>query len=133
MAAVATGRFLSEDPLRPNAGVNFYSYVENNPILWVDPLGREAGNLNTLVPGPNGETAKATPCCARRQPFGECYSKCMAYTGSLWFWHVTWLGGVSNLIKPNPVSKAIVVTGAVVGLSRVLSCSLVCGDSCAQF
>ena len=33
------GRFISEDPLRFRAGVNFYMYVLNDPILLVDPLG----------------------------------------------------------------------------------------------
>lgn len=33
------GRFLSEDPIRFSAGVNFFSYVSNNPINLIDPLG----------------------------------------------------------------------------------------------
>ena len=35
------GRFLSEDPLRFDAGINFYSYVGNNPINANDPSGKE--------------------------------------------------------------------------------------------
>lgn len=35
------GRFLSEDPLGFRAGVNFYAYVENNPVNFNDPLGLE--------------------------------------------------------------------------------------------
>jgi RHS repeat-associated protein len=46
------GRFVSEDPLRFIAGNNFYTYVENNPINHVDPLGLESGNINQMVPGP---------------------------------------------------------------------------------
>jgi RHS repeat-associated protein len=34
-----SGRFLSEDPTRFDEGVNFYSYVGNNPIGFVDPEG----------------------------------------------------------------------------------------------
>ena len=33
------GRFVSEDPLRFAAGVNFYAYVENNPVNFNDPSG----------------------------------------------------------------------------------------------
>jgi RHS repeat-associated protein len=34
-----TGRFLSEDPLGFNEGVNFYSYVANSPVGFTDPTG----------------------------------------------------------------------------------------------
>ncbi len=33
------GRFISEDPIGFDAGVNFYSYVANRPTLLIDPLG----------------------------------------------------------------------------------------------
>ncbi len=33
------GRFISEDPLSFNGGVNFYGYVQNNPALLIDPFG----------------------------------------------------------------------------------------------
>src|SRR5712691_4632004 len=36
------GRFASEDPLRFKTGVNFYSYVKNNPINLSDPTGQAA-------------------------------------------------------------------------------------------
>jgi len=35
----ASGRFLTEDPLRFGAGTNFYRYVFNNPGNFVDPRG----------------------------------------------------------------------------------------------
>jgi RHS repeat-associated protein len=38
------GRFLSEDPVRLEAGPNFYSYVLNNPILYRDPFGWKPGD-----------------------------------------------------------------------------------------
>jgi RHS repeat-associated protein len=33
------GRFISEDPIRFQAGTGFYEYVFNNPLLWTDPRG----------------------------------------------------------------------------------------------
>lgn len=37
------GRFVSEDPIRFRAGVNFYRYVRNNSLLYVDPSGNDWG------------------------------------------------------------------------------------------
>ena len=34
-----TGRFLQTDPIGITAGLNFYNYVGNNPIRYIDPLG----------------------------------------------------------------------------------------------
>ncbi|HNH81204.1 MAG TPA: RHS repeat-associated core domain-containing protein [Acidobacteriota bacterium] len=36
------GRFLTEDPLRFQAGINFYTYTSNNPILLNDPFGLQS-------------------------------------------------------------------------------------------
>jgi uncharacterized protein RhaS with RHS repeats len=51
----ATGRFLSEDPLEFGGEINFYRYVENNPVLLIDPFGlsslifnRQNGTLTLL-------------------------------------------------------------------------------------
>lgn len=34
-----TGRFTTEDPVRFDGGINFYAYVDNNPVNRVDPSG----------------------------------------------------------------------------------------------
>src|SRR5208337_5464708 len=33
------GRFLSEDPIGFQGGINVYRYVRNNPLLLIDPMG----------------------------------------------------------------------------------------------
>ena len=39
------GRFLSEDPIGFEAGVNFYRYVNNNPLSYTDPYGEDIFTL----------------------------------------------------------------------------------------
>jgi RHS repeat-associated protein len=34
-----SGRFVSEDPARFPGGIDFYTYVENNPVNLIDPFG----------------------------------------------------------------------------------------------
>jgi RHS repeat-associated protein len=58
----STGRFVAEDPIRFDAGVDFYSYVGNNPGLWPDPLGscppqKSCGLKKAPEYGPVGHTA----------------------------------------------------------------------------
>lgn len=35
----STGRFVSEDPIELDGGINLYAYVGNSPLMWVDPFG----------------------------------------------------------------------------------------------
>jgi len=32
-------KFISEDPIGLAGGINFYAYVQNNPVNWIDPYG----------------------------------------------------------------------------------------------
>jgi len=51
----ATGRFIGEDPVGFEAGTNFYRYVRNGPIIFVDPTGLQVSygppdpSKNTIV------------------------------------------------------------------------------------
>jgi len=66
----AIGRFLQPDPIGFEAGdLNLYSYVKNNPLNFVDPLGLEEGlnaipytpiNSDNFVPGGTAEGAGIT-------------------------------------------------------------------------
>jgi RHS repeat-associated protein len=38
----STGRFMSEDPIRFDGGIDFYTYVSNNPTNFNDPLGLQS-------------------------------------------------------------------------------------------
>jgi uncharacterized protein RhaS with RHS repeats len=46
-------RFISEDPIGLNGGINLYAYVGNNPINMVDPFGLDpyAGYANGVING----------------------------------------------------------------------------------
>ncbi|EAM3331545.1 hypothetical protein E2V02_22450 [Salmonella enterica] len=35
----AQGRYITQDPIGLDGGLNSYSYVKNNPVNWIDPLG----------------------------------------------------------------------------------------------
>ncbi len=45
----AGGRFLSEDPLGFAAGINFYAYVNNNPMNFNDPMGEDGINVGITL------------------------------------------------------------------------------------
>jgi RHS repeat-associated protein len=53
----SAGRFLSEDRLRFGQGPNFYRYVQNNPLSWIDPSGN---GTTCVVVTANGMTQ--VPC-----------------------------------------------------------------------
>ncbi len=56
------GRYLQSDPLGPRAGVNPYTYVGNNPLIWSDPTGRNA--VLTTELGAEGGFVICGPACA---------------------------------------------------------------------
>jgi hypothetical protein len=58
-----TGRFISEDPIRFDGGIDFYAYVSNDPVEYIDPFGLIHYNHPPprTVP-PTGKTLAALQC-----------------------------------------------------------------------
>ncbi len=63
----SSGRFLSEDPLQLNAGMNFYEYSYNNPPNFNDPSGLQPAPAwvppppqLTVITGGGGRVAHTT-------------------------------------------------------------------------
>ena len=54
-----TGRFLSEDPAR--SGLNWYTYCNNNPIIFIDPSGLVAVGLKAYLETYKGATFSVGP------------------------------------------------------------------------
>src|SRR5262249_1173657 len=36
------GRFISEDPIGVEGGINLFAYTDNSPVRWADPFGLQA-------------------------------------------------------------------------------------------
>ncbi len=57
------GRFISEDPIGFDGGVNFYTYVSNNPASHVDPFGLQQGSASPS-PSPSPLPAMFAQLCS---------------------------------------------------------------------
>ena len=53
----SSGRFLSEDPIHFGAGPNSFRFVNNNPVLLIDPMG-----LCPAQPKPQRNEHSPSPC-----------------------------------------------------------------------
>jgi RHS repeat-associated protein len=71
--AQTVGRFLSEDPSRFDAGINFYRYARNNPTSFRDPTGlyslkgfppKDAAQMSLAI-GQLQAKLKSEECCVR--------------------------------------------------------------------
>ncbi|MBI5674311.1 MAG: hypothetical protein HZC48_00585 [Nitrospirae bacterium] len=95
-------RFISEDPIGLDGGdVNFYAYVGNNPVSWVDPLGLKAGDgcgdkkFDCIVPDLYPEACKAHDKCYSTP--GKTRAEC---DNELWWNVLVESGPWPNVIGP---------------------------------
>jgi RHS repeat-associated protein len=61
-------RFINEDPIRTRAGLNFYAYVDGNPISMTDPLGLMGQGSGAI--GGSPRWGKGGPCSCPKPPPG---------------------------------------------------------------
>jgi RHS repeat-associated protein len=76
-----TGRFVSEDVINKNAGLNLYAYVLDSPLTFIDPLGTTPFYGNYCGPGnyPKGPINQTDYCCMKHD---FCYQQIGASSAS---------------------------------------------------
>ncbi|MFY9221115.1 MAG: RHS repeat-associated core domain-containing protein, partial [Blastocatellia bacterium] len=111
-------RFLSEDPIGFRGGSNFYSYVRNNPLSRIDPLGLKAKPLSL---NPNINSSDPAICTAYYVGiFGSIGATVGSIGGLLGFS----LGPVGVLTVEGGFLGGSIAGGAVGGIVG----SIVCGN-----
>ena len=65
------GRFLSEDPIRFEGGVDFYAYVGNSPTTYDDPRGLEPEGCKDCQGRPKQGVAVGKSCCGNEDPMSS--------------------------------------------------------------
>jgi RHS repeat-associated protein len=122
----AAGRFISEDPIRLDGGVNLYAYVKNRPVNLVDPLGLW-GDPHHQPPG--GWKPVYPP------PFMICFVKC-SLLGSIDDLGTVGLGGLGLIFKPvrnwvtSEGGKHVLKCAGEVGLAAAsVGCTLWCASN----
>jgi RHS repeat-associated protein len=79
----STGRFISEDPIGFRGGTDFYAYVANDPVDWIDPLGLLAEVICEPIPSMRGGWKYAIPMKISRAHHCFIHVKCDGYDVTL--------------------------------------------------
>ena len=67
----ATGRFISEDPLRFPGGIDFYTYAANSPTNLNDPFGFEPQGCTDCQGRPTQGADAGKKCCGNESPMSS--------------------------------------------------------------
>jgi RHS repeat-associated protein len=67
----SAGRFIGEDPIRFEGGVDFYAYVGNSPTTYDDPRGLEPEGCKDCQGRPKQGVAVGKSCCGNEDPMSS--------------------------------------------------------------
>jgi len=79
----STGRFSNEDPIGFKGGTDFYAYVANSPIDWIDPTGLFAELICEPIPSTRGGWKYAFPMFLAHPLHCFIHVKCDGYDVTL--------------------------------------------------
>jgi RHS repeat-associated protein len=101
----SSGRFLSEDPFRFAAGMNFFAYVHNNPVVLDDPMGLcDKDNCKLSIScGPTPRTGGFSHCTVTIQD-GNTYTAYDAGASGSILWSQLRFAPPGRGIPPGPNS-----------------------------
>ncbi len=102
------GRFLGEDPIQFDGGFDFYTYADNDPTLFIDPLGLQNQTPPAKPPVP------PVPHPGTQSFIGGTAS---AFKGT-GYWQSGWFGGLHGEVKPFS-NKCNIFVGDVLDMNGI--------------
>lgn len=127
-----TGRFTAEDPLAHEVDLNYFRYVGNNPMLWVDPFGLfQDWAYPPCKPGgvgiPQGPFPPP-PDCPCRMSFDDCMKNCRGASNPWWLGAATSANAGAGIVSHTArrVCAPLAAAGAGWGIGTTLGCAIAC-------